>query len=274
MPTEIEAKFLDIDIDNYRKLLKSKGCKRVFELRLFRRTAFILCDSNVKGYCRVRDEGDTVTMTVKTYPTPKYAEENEITINETFEDGVKFYKSLGLIQKAYQESYREKWSHPLANEITIDIIPGLPAYSEIETGSEEDLNKIIDILELDKSKMRFGSFDITFNEYYDIDTNTINFTTPFLTFKNVINEIKPNKNFELLKTIYNKYKHLGKVNTNNNNLKRNTIAKKILKKTSKKTFKKTSKKNSKKPIKKTSKKTSKKISKKPIKKTPKKIIKD
>ena len=122
MPTEIEAKFLDIDIDDYRNLLKSKGCKRVFELRLFRRSAFPLCDNTLTGYCRVRDEGDTVTMTSKTYPTPKYAEENEISINESFEDGVKFYKSLGLKEKAYQESYREKWTHPLANEITIDII--------------------------------------------------------------------------------------------------------------------------------------------------------
>jgi len=236
MPTEIEAKFLDIDIDEYRKLLKSKGCKRVFKLRLFRRSAFPLCDNNLTGYCRVRDEGDKVTLTSKTYPTPKYAEENEISINESFEDGVKFYKSLGLKEKAYQESYREKWKHPLANEITIDIIPGLPAYTEIETNKEKDLNKLINILELDKSKMRFGAFDITFQEYYDIDPSIINTKTPFLTFKNVINELKPKKNFELLKTIYNKYKHLGEINKK---LKRSTpLKKKSTKNPSKKIIKK------------------------------------
>ena len=38
---------------------------------------------------------------------------------------INFLKSIGINQKAFQESYREKWNHPLAHEITIDIIPGL-----------------------------------------------------------------------------------------------------------------------------------------------------
>lgn len=148
MPLEIEAKILDIDVNNYRKLLKSKGCTLVSKMIMLKRAVFILCDTKVKGYCRVRDEGDKITMTSKTYPTPKYAEEREITINETFEEGIKFYESLGLKQKAYQESYREKWYHPLANEITIDILPGLPPYTEIEAKSENQLNKLIDLLRI------------------------------------------------------------------------------------------------------------------------------
>ena len=110
------------------------------------------------------------------------------------------------IKKAYQESYREKWCHSLAKEITIDILPGLPPYSEIECKTENELNKMIEILKLDKSKMRFGAFDKTYNEYYDIPTEIINNKTPSLTFENIINEIKPIKNQDLLQKIYELYK--------------------------------------------------------------------
>lgn len=206
MPKEIEAKFLDIDIDSYRELLKKNGCTLVHEQKLLRRTAFERCDKTVKGFCRVRDEGSGVTMTSKTYKDPKYAEEVEVSINESYEDGVKFLESLGLIPLAYQESFREKWKHPLANEITIDILPGIPPYTEVEAETEENLNKLIDILNLDKNKMRFGAFDKTYSEYYGFDPEIINKETPSLTFENVINEIKPLKNHDLLDRMYNLYK--------------------------------------------------------------------
>ena len=231
MPKEIEAKFLDIDEAKYRETLKSNGCTLVHERILMRRTAFDRCDQTVRGFCRVRDEGSGVTMTSKTYKDPKYAEEVEVSINESYEDGAKFLSSLGLTKSAYQESYREKWKHPLANEITIDILPGIPPYTEVEAETEENLNKIIDILGLDKSKMRFGAFDKTYTEYYGFDPEIINKETPFLTFANIINEIKPLKNHDLLERMYNLYKPKDMSRTKNSVKK---ISKKISKKLSKK----------------------------------------
>jgi len=206
MPQEIEAKFLDIDIIKYRKLLKDNNCTLIHEKKLLRRIVFDKCDKSTNGFVRVRDEGDGITMTVKTFKNSKYADEIEVNIKETFENGVKFIEGIGLIKKAYQESYREKWKHPLANEITIDIIPGIPPYTEIESNTEENLNKLIDILNLDKNKMRFGSFDKTYSEYYGFEADIINKHTPFITFENIINEIKPLKNHDLLKNLYNLYK--------------------------------------------------------------------
>ena len=58
---------------------------------------------------------------------------------------------------------------------------------------EEKLNKLIEKLELDKSKMRFGSFDNTYEEYYGIPKDVINYSTPNLTFANIENEIHPLK---------------------------------------------------------------------------------
>ena len=206
MGKEYEAKFLDIDYKKMCKKLKEIGAKRVHKKKMFRRKVYNLCDTKVRGYSRVRDEGGPVTMTTKVFIDPKFPEENEVEICGTFEDGCKFIESLGLKQKAYQQTYREKWTHKMVHEIVFDYVPGLPMYMEIDCTSEDKLNKMIEILDLDKSKMRFGAFDATYEEYYGIAKDTINHNTPSLTFKNILKEIKPKKNLELLKQIFKSYK--------------------------------------------------------------------
>lgn len=210
MSVEFEAKFLDIDVHKMRKLLLKNGCKMVHEPTKFIRAVFHLCNENVKGYARIRQEKDSITMTVKIYKDKNFPEEYEISINETFETGLNFIKALGLEHKAYQESYREKWSHPLVHEITFDTIPGLPTYMEIDCTSEKNLNKMIELLELDKNKMRYGAFDKTYNEYYDIPLDIINNHTPMLTFKNIKNEIKIGKNKKLLEYLAKEHKKIEK----------------------------------------------------------------
>jgi adenylate cyclase class 2 len=205
MPKEYEAKFLDINIDEMREKLRNIGASRMHDRIMLRRSVFHLCNSEIKGYARVRNDGFGVSMTSKTYVDEKFPEENEVQIKDDYETGVKFMLSLGLKKKAEQESYREKWTHELAHEITFDTLPGLPTWMEVDCTSEEKLNKIIDLLNLDKSKMRFGAFDLTYNEYYGIETDVINNKTPFITFGNIMNEIKPIKNKELLEKIYKDY---------------------------------------------------------------------
>jgi adenylate cyclase class IV len=173
---------------------------------MLKRTAFKLCNNTIKGYARIRDNGDSITLTTKTYANPKFPEENEVTIKEDYETGYNFLKSMGMDQKAVQESYREKWTHPLAHEITFDTLPGLPTYMEIDCTSEANLNRLIELLDLDKTKMRLGAFDKTYNEYYGIDPEIINEKTPSLTFSDILNEIKPVKNYILLESIADSYK--------------------------------------------------------------------
>jgi adenylate cyclase class 2 len=213
---EFEAKFLDIDKEKMIKILKDNGAKLIHSRKKYLRSVFHRCTNEVKGYARVRDEGGVVTMTVKTYEDAKFPKEFEVTINDSFETGIEFLKSLGLQQKAYQETYREKWSHPLAHEITFDDIPGIPTYMEIDTTAESKLNELIKMFELDESKMRFGAFDKTYNEYYGIPVDDINNETPFLTFDNIENEINPTKNISMLKNMAHMYK-----NSIDNNIKFN-----------------------------------------------------
>ena len=206
MSKEYEAKFLDIDAAKARIKLKTIGAKLVHRRKRYTRMVFKRCTDEVRGFARVRNEGGVVTMTVKLYKDPKFPEEYEVTIHDDFDKGASFLKALGLEVKAFQETYREKWSHPLVHEITFDEIPGIPVYMEVDCTGENKLNKVIRLLELDKTKMRFGAFDATYNEYYGIPKDVLNDKTPSLTFKNIIREIKPTKNKELLRKMQKMYK--------------------------------------------------------------------
>jgi adenylate cyclase class 2 len=200
MGKEYEAKFLDIDVAAMKEKLKAIGATQVHKNMKYIRSAFGLCNSD-KGYVRVRTEGDNVTMTSKLYTDPKFPEEFEVTIKEDFETGLKFLQSIGTIHKAFQETFREKWAHPDVHEIVFDTIPGLPTYMEIDCTSEDDLNRMVEKLGLDKSRMRFGAFGDTYQEYYGIEPSLINNKTPSLTFNNITKEIFPTKNKELLEKV-------------------------------------------------------------------------
>ena len=85
MRKEYEAKFLDIDYKKCIKKLKELGAKRVHKNKMFRRKVYVLCDTSVRGFARVRDEGGAVTMTSKVYIDPKFPDETEIEITGSFE---------------------------------------------------------------------------------------------------------------------------------------------------------------------------------------------
>ena len=88
--------------------------------------------------------------------------------------------------------------------------------------------------------MSFGTFDKTYSEYYGFDPEIINKKTPSLTFENVINEIKPLKNHELLERMYKLYKPKNMSRTSKLS---KQPAKKISKKISKNISKNISKRN-------------------------------
>jgi adenylate cyclase class 2 len=209
---EYEVKVLDIDINNIRKKLNSIGCKKIHNQKMFKRNVFSLCDKKINGFARVRDEGKNVTMTTKVFIDKDFPQETEITINEDFEKAIKFMESIGLKKKSFQESIREKYSHPLAHEITIDTIPGIPSYMEIDCSNKENLDKLIELLAIDKDKIRTGSFDKQYLEYYNISKEEFE-KIKSLSFRNIKNEIFPKKNKELFNKVISLYneKYLKKV---------------------------------------------------------------
>jgi len=210
MGIEFEAKFLEINAKKMRQILIANGAIRIHKKKVYKRAVYHRCNETEKGYARVRKEGKDITMTVKILKDPKYPEEFEINIKDSFDKGVNFLSVLGVKRKAFQESIREKWSHQLVHEITFDTLPGIPTYMEIDCTTEESLNKMIKLLNLDVSKKRYGTFDLTYLEYYGIPLETINQNTPSLTFSNIQNEIKPTKNIELFQKMCKIHNNIAK----------------------------------------------------------------
>jgi hypothetical protein len=177
-------------------------------LTLYRRSVFKLCGVS-RGFVRVRDEGDKTTMTAKIFKNPDFPEEYELGIKDSFENGQAFLRALNLTEKAYHETIREKWHIPRRTgssrelcEITIDYIPGLPAYSEIECKSQGDLRRACKLLGVKYSDLVFGGYGNVFVHYYGMAARDINDEIPRLTFQGVKKELEKyiHKNHDVLAT--------------------------------------------------------------------------
>ena len=185
MGNEIEAQFLDINKDELRKKLAEIGAKLVKPEVLMRRIVFDLAPGQ---FARVRDEGGgKIVMTYKNVTDDKSimgTKEVNVTI-DNYENGILLLKSCGLNEKAEQESLRETWVYDNNGEeveICIDTWPWIPTFVEVEGPSEESVWETAGKLELKKEKVKFGSVDTTYQHYYGIDTDVVNFQTPKILF--------------------------------------------------------------------------------------------
>ncbi len=157
MKPEIEVKFLQINIDSIRDRLRAAGAKLSAPMRLMRRTVFDIPPTLVipDVYLRVRDEGDKVTMTYKSFDGKNRANEIETTVGD-YDTAILLLETLGHKVKSRQESKRETWTlHDC--EIVIDEWPWLSPYIEIEGPSEIALQEVAVALRLDWQKAIRGS---------------------------------------------------------------------------------------------------------------------
>ncbi len=185
MYTEFEATFTDISKDEAREKLKKAGAKLVREEYLQKRCVFNLPKSHeIKGgWLRVRDEGDKITMSLKIVDGDKIENQKETQlVIDNFENAVNLFESIGCIKKAYQESKRELWKLKDV-EITIDELPFLEPFVEIEGKSEEEVKEVAQKLGLDYSKAKFCAVDTLYSEKYGISEDRINNHTPEILFE-------------------------------------------------------------------------------------------
>ena len=105
--------------------------------------------NNSKKWIRLRKTNKKTTLTVK-----HILADNDTSLQQMMETEMEvpsikeandFLQALGYSHKSYQE--KRRISYILNNhEIDIDTWPGLPTYMEIEGESEEDLDKILNLL--------------------------------------------------------------------------------------------------------------------------------
>ena len=166
MKTEIEVKFLDVDIDAIRTKLGEVGAILEQPMRLMRRQVFYLVDRNKDAYVRVRDEGDKATMTYKQFDSIGLhgAKEVEVVVSN-FEDAKSILQNSGLAPKSYQETRRETWKFT-NTEIVIDEWPWLKPFIEIEGASEEAVRKAAVMLGFDWNNAIFGAVTQAYRQQY------------------------------------------------------------------------------------------------------------
>ncbi len=172
MKAEIEAKFLNIDKENIRKLLKNIGAELVAPERLMNRAVF---DSKRKSdYYRVRNEGDKITMSFKRENERSIDGMKEICLTvDNYDNAVEFLTSLAGAPKALQETYRESWVKD-GVEIDIDTWPWIPPFIEIEGKSAEAVEKLASELGLKMPDAEYGSVGIAYQQVFDVSEDDIN----------------------------------------------------------------------------------------------------
>lgn len=155
---ELETRIVDIDVDNIRNILLSNGAEKV-KMEDQINDIYDFEDGRLlakKGYARIRTVNDRLNNKIVYFMTTKkmlsqerfkVMEENEtIILDKVMGEGI--FKSLGLILKESNKKYRESYKiYDSLVEIDINDKSFCPfPYLEIETESEEKLEKIVKLL--------------------------------------------------------------------------------------------------------------------------------
>ncbi|OGF34204.1 hypothetical protein A2223_01225, partial [Candidatus Falkowbacteria bacterium RIFOXYA2_FULL_35_8] len=172
------------------KKLLSIGAKKVRPETLMKRVNFYPPNKDKKGWMRIRDEGNKITLSYKRFLGKNIKNKHKIDNQQeilllinNFNEGIELLEALGAKKKAYQETKREEW-HYSGTEISIDTWPGLKPFIEIEAKNEKTVKKITKLLGFDYSEAIFGPVGLIYEKELNISQEQINNHTPEITFKN------------------------------------------------------------------------------------------
>ena len=176
METELEAKFLDIDVEVIRKKIADVGAKLIHSEQLMRRKNFDYPDKRLEkigGWIRVRDEADKVTLAYKQLfdRTLEGTKEISLVVSD-FDTICNLLSAIGLDNKSYQETKRERWDLS-GVEVTIDTWPWIPTFVELEASTEEKIKDAVKALDLDWARALHGSVEIAYQNYYEVSEEEI-----------------------------------------------------------------------------------------------------
>lgn len=186
MKTEIEVKFIDVNIDEIRDRLRTAGAVCEQPMRLMRRTLIETeAMASNDAFLRLRDEGHKTTLTYK------MVKEKSLTGAMEYEVEVSDYDTMQNILLAssfefqtVQESKRETWKLEDV-EIVIDQWPWVKPYIEIEGNSEQAVHEKASRLGFDWNDAVFGGVDVIYHIEYPnmsvrgvIDIPSVRFSDP------------------------------------------------------------------------------------------------
>lgn len=170
MNTEYEIRVLEINKEEIIKKLENLSCKYVGEW-LQKRYVYDFNPKIETKWIRLRTNGKETTLTIKDITSDKIdgTKELEIVVDD-FDKTASILEELGYKPKAIQENKRVRYMY---NDIEIDIDswPLIPDYLEIEGNSVADVDKMVQILDLNDAKVTTKDCQSIYKDYgYDLDS--------------------------------------------------------------------------------------------------------
>lgn len=176
METEIEAKWLNIDVAAQRKLLEKAGAVCVQLERSMMRSIFDYPDKRLEkvgGWVRVRDEGNKITLSYKQLNDRTLHGTKEVSVVvDNFETTCNFLRAIGLERVSIQETKRESWKLG-DTEVEIDTWPWIPSFVEIEAKTEAELRQAAVTLGFDMVDALHGSVETAYQAVYDVTEHDV-----------------------------------------------------------------------------------------------------
>jgi len=176
MQTEIEAKWLNIDVATLRRKLESVGATLVQPERLMTRLIYDYADMRLEktgGWVRVRNEGDKITLSYKQLSDRTVLGTKEVSVVvDDFNATCHLLEAIGMKSNSFQETKRESWKLG-GVEVELDTWPWIPSFIEIEAPSEKELQSTAEKLGLAYSEALHGSVETAYQAVYDVSEEEI-----------------------------------------------------------------------------------------------------
>lgn len=171
MPTEYEAKVLDIDPAQLAERITDAGGRHVGD-RAMRRYVYDIVPGDLSKWIRLRDTGEESTLTVKEihHDGIDGTHEVEVTVSD-FAATNELLALLGFRPKSYQENTRSSYELDGA-QVEIDGWPLIPPYLEIESDSREHVVAVAAKLGYDEDQLT-GENTTKVYARYGIDLSTL-----------------------------------------------------------------------------------------------------
>lgn len=171
MQTEVEAKWLNVNLNEIRGKLRDVGAVCSSPERLMVRRAYDYPDkrlNKIGGWVRVRNEGNKTTLSYKQLNDRTLHGTKEISVSvDDFGRTCSFLDAIGLQSKAFQETKRESWKLGSV-EIELDTWPWIPSFVEIEASNEIQLKSVAEKLGLNYTDALHGSVELAYQNIYDV----------------------------------------------------------------------------------------------------------